>query len=85
MLMKLVYSLTLWLNAFPPKGGVSDTLSLCTIMTGTSIDFHKHCELPFSAYVQTHEEPSPTNTQAPQSVGAICLGPIGNLQGSYKF
>ena len=31
------------------------------------------------------EEPKPSNTQVRWSFGAICLGPKGNLQGSYKF
>ena len=54
-------------------------------MTGTTLDYSKHCKLPFGTYAQTHEEHSPTNLQAAQSVGAICLGLTGNLQGSHKF
>jgi Reverse transcriptase (RNA-dependent DNA polymerase) len=85
MLVDLVYTTTLWINAFPPKGGVSTNLSPRSIMTGIQFDFKKHCQLQFGSYVQAHEEPSPTNTQAARTVGAICLGPTGNLQGSYKF
>jgi hypothetical protein len=54
-------------------------------MTGIQFDYQKHCRLQFGSYVQEHQEPSPTNTQAAQTVGAICLGPTGNIQGSYKF
>jgi hypothetical protein len=85
MLIELIYSSTLWINAFPPKGGVSSTLSPRNIMIGIQFDYQKHCRLQFGSYVQTHQEPSPTNTQAARTVGAVCLGPTGNIQGSYKF
>jgi hypothetical protein len=85
MLIELIYSSTLWINAFPPKGGVSSTLSPRNIMTGIQFDYQKHCRLQFGSYVQAHQEPSTTNTQAARTVGAICLGPTGNIQGSYKF
>jgi hypothetical protein len=84
MLVELLHYVTLWLNAFPPKGGVSSTISPRNIMTGVPFDFNKHCRLWFGSYVQTHEDPSPTNTQNARTVGAICLGPTGNLQGSHK-
>jgi hypothetical protein len=85
MLIELIYSTILWINAFPPKGGVSTNLSPRNIITGIQFDYHKHCKLQFGSYVQAHQEPSPTNTQAARTVGAICLGPTGNIQGSYKF
>jgi hypothetical protein len=85
MLIELIYSSTLWINAFPLKGGVSSTLSARNIMTGIQFDYQKHCRLQFGSYVQAHQEPSPTNTQAARTVGAIYLGPTGNIQGSYKF
>ena len=85
MLVEMVYMSCMWINAFPPKGGVSKTLSPRNIMTGTQFDYNKHCKWPFGAYGQAHEEPEKTNTQDERSIGAICLGPTGNLQGSYKF
>jgi hypothetical protein len=85
MIIELVHFLTLWLNAFPHSSGVSDTYSPCTIMTGTSLDYGKHCKVPFRAYVETHEENSPTNTMSEHNHGAICLGPSANFQGSYNF
>jgi hypothetical protein len=86
MLIQLIYSSILWIYAFPPKSGVSTNLSPRNIMTGIQFDYYqKHCQLQFGSYVQAHQEPSPTNTQEAQTVGAICLGPTGNIQGSYKF
>ena len=49
------------------------------------INYKQHCQLLFGSYVQAHQEPSPTNTQAACTVGAICLGPTSNIQGSYYF
>jgi hypothetical protein len=54
-------------------------------MTGTALDYEKHCKLPFGAYVETHEERSRTNTLYERTQGAICLGLTSNFQGSYKF
>jgi hypothetical protein len=54
-------------------------------MTGTSLDYSKHCKVPFGAYVETHEENSPTNTMSERTRGAVCLGPSANFQGSYKL
>jgi len=85
MLIESIYSSPLWINAFPPKGGVSQTLSPRNIMTGVQFDYKKHCQLPFGTYVQGHQEPSPSNSQVSRTVGAICLGPKGNRQGSFKF
>jgi hypothetical protein len=85
MIIELITFVTLWLNAFPPSSGISDTFSPRTIMTGTTLDYENHCKLPFGAYVETHEERSRTNTLYELTQGAICLGPISNFQGSYKF
>ena len=54
-------------------------------MMGTQLNYATDCHLAFGSYVQAHEEPNPTNRQAPRMVGAICIGPSGNIQGSYEF
>ena len=35
--------------------------------------------------MQVHEESTPTNSPAARTIGAITLGPTGNLQGGYKI
>ena len=35
--------------------------------------------------MQVHEEPTPTNSPAAHTIGAITLVPTGNLQGGYKI
>jgi hypothetical protein len=85
MLIDLVYSTTIWLNAFPPKDGISSHLSPRNIITSITFDYNKHCRAQFGSYVQTHEEPPTTSTMQACTLGAICLGSTGNFQGSYKF
>ena len=67
------------------KGGVSDTLSPKTIMSGETLDYKKHLSLQIGQYCQVHEEDTPRNSQNPRTKGAISLGPSGNLQGGFKF
>ena len=79
MLIKMVYNVVKWINVFPLKGGVSKFLSPWTILTGTQLNYVMDCHLPFSSYVQVHEEPNPTNGQESRMVKAICIGPSGNI------
>ena len=39
MVIELAKYIVLWVNAFPPKGGISKTYSPRTIMTGTMLDY----------------------------------------------
>ena len=73
------------LNHFPPKGGISDTISPKTIMTGETLDYRTHLSLQLGQYCQVHEDDTPRNSQLPRTQGAICLGPSGNIQGGFKF
>jgi len=81
MVAELIYYCVFWLNTFPAHDGISDTLSPRSIVTGSNIDFNKHCKLEFGAYVQAHEEHD--NTMATRTTGAIALRPTGNAQGGY--
>jgi hypothetical protein len=54
-------------------------------MTGTALDFNKHCQILFGAYAEVHEDNNITNTMTERTQPAICLGPTANFQGSYKF
>jgi hypothetical protein len=73
------------LNFFPTKGGVLDTLSPKTIMSGETLDYKKHLRLQIRQYCQVHKEDTPCNSVSPRTKGASSLGPIGNLQGGFKF
>ena len=72
-------------NYFPTKGGISNTLSPKTIMSGETLYYKKHLCLQLVQYCQVHEEDYPRNIQATRNRGDICLGPSGNLQGGFKF
>jgi hypothetical protein len=85
MTIHIVLNVVKLLNFFPTKGGVSDTLSPKTIMSGEMLDFKKHLSLHIGQYCQVHEEDTPQNSQVARKKGAISLGPSGNLQGGFKF
>ena len=80
----MIYNCVLWINA-PPKGGVSASISPRTLLIGVKLDYNYHFKLVFGAYAQVHEESFPTKSQQAWTLGAICLGSSGNLQGGYKF
>jgi hypothetical protein len=82
-LIWLTANAVFWLNAFPRSNGISDTLSPRYLLTGKHLDYHKNVHLEFDSYVQTHE--SNTNDMQPWTIGAICLGPMGNEQGGHYF
>ena len=48
-------------------------------MKGKALDWNKSCKLHFGAYAQVYK------TLEKRTQGAICLGPTGNLQGTYKL
>ena len=48
------------------------------------VDTKKWCKLLFDDCVETHDEPTVTNSMQPRTRPAICLGPTGNFQGLIK-
>ena len=85
MLIELLHFTVLWLNAFPIRSGISSTYSPRELVVRHKLNAKTHCKTPFGAYCETHDEPTPSNSMTPQTHEAICLGPTGNAQGSYKF
>ena len=81
----IVFQTVKLLNFFPTKGGISDTLSPKTIMSGEILNYKKHLSLQIGQYCQVHGEDSPRNSHNPRTKGAILLGLSGNLQGGFKF
>ena len=66
------------LNYFPAKYGISQHYSPRQIMHQQTLDYEKHCKFVFGSYVQAHDEPAPTNTQAARTIDAIYLRPVDN-------
>jgi len=81
----LVENCVMWINNFPRKNGVSKTIGPRALMGARKLDFNIDCKCEFGQYVQTHEYEEPRNSLADRTLGAICLGPTGNRQGTYKF
>jgi hypothetical protein len=83
MIVRMVATSLFWLNNLPPNNGVSPTMTPRAIVTGLPVDYNAHCQIEFGAYAQTHEEHD--NSMLSRTVGAVCLGPTGNAQGTYSF
>lgn len=84
MTSELVKFVVMLLNAFPLKGCLTN-YSPRRVILGTIKDYRYHCKTPFGAYVQVHEENSPTNTLDARSSGAISLGLDYCATGGYNF
>jgi hypothetical protein len=85
MLIKLIYHVLLWLNAFLTKLGVSTMLLPCKIVYRHKLDFAKHCKAQFGTYCEAHDEPTLMNTMVTCLTPAIVLGPTRNRHSTYKF
>jgi hypothetical protein len=83
MIIEMVFLNIFWLNTFPHRLGVSQTLSPRTIVTGLGVDYTKHCRIEYGQCVQTHEKHD--NTMKARTVGALALHPTGNQQGGHYF
>jgi len=56
------------------------------LVGGRNIDYEKHCQIPFGAYVQANQEKNPKNTNAPCTIDAIYLHPVPrNIQGGHEL
>ena len=66
------------LNYFPNKNGLSPYYSPRQIVHRAGLDYNTHCKYAFGSYVQAHDEPDPSRTQAQRSIDAIYLRPVTN-------
>jgi hypothetical protein len=85
MIIHLVYYCVSTINSFPRTSSIGSGVPPKELLTGRKLDFHKDCLLKFGEYVQVHEDDMITNTMKERTLGAIALGPAGNVQGSYNF
>jgi hypothetical protein len=81
----LVMESTKKLNFFPNKNGVSKYFSPRMIMHQENLDYDRHCKHHIGEYVQAHDEPIHTNTNAPRSLDCIYLRPMDNAQGGHEL
>ena len=79
----MISAVNYWLNMFPQKDSVSNTVSSCTLLTVLTMNYNCYCHLEFGKYVQTHEECN--NSMGPRMIEAFALQPTGNIKGGYFF
>ena len=84
MTIDLIKHVLMFLNASHPMTGLSKIYSPHTIMTGKALDRRKALIYTLGP-TQVHEDMNATNTLEERTQGSICLGPTGNLQGTYNF
>ena len=83
LVVEVVYKVNIWLNCFPHKDGIHNTMSLRIIITGMNIDQNKHCKLEFRSYFHVNDEHD--NPLTPHTMRAIALRPTENTQGTHYF
>ncbi len=86
MLIHLLHFVVLWLNNFPSNTRISSRWSSCEIILCHCLDYKHHCRAPFGAYCKVHEDHEKIrNSMKTRGIPSICLGPTGNIQGTYIF
>jgi hypothetical protein len=73
------------LNFFPAKNGISQYYSPCIILHQQNLDYDKHCQYSFGTYVQAHDEPDPSNTNAPCTLDCNYFLYNDNEQGGHDI
>jgi hypothetical protein len=85
MIIELMHFCVMCMNSFPVKSRVFKKWSPSKLVSKHKLDAKLHCKVPFGSYCKVHVDPDITNTMESRTKWAICLGPTGNRQGSYKF
>ena len=85
MVVELLYFVAHWLNAFPAKNVVYDTILPGTLLTELTPDFKQHYRLNFGSYVQNHEEFAPRKCMTARIVVAITFVPNSSQQVGHWF
>ena len=85
IVIHLLHFVVMWLNNFP--SATSGTrYSPREIILRRRLDYTHHCRAMFGSYCEVHEDHEKSrNSMKPRGVPAICLGPTGNIQGTYNF
>jgi hypothetical protein len=85
MIIELMHFCVMWMHSFPVKSVVSEKWSPRELVSMHKLDAKLHCKALFGSYCKVHVDMIITNTMEPRTKSAICLGPTGKRQGSYKF
>ena len=77
MKIEFVYFGILWLNAFPVRSAISQTILPCELLMRWRLDYKKHCRVQPGTYCEVHDEPVPTITMAWRKHEAYSIGTNG--------
>jgi hypothetical protein len=85
MTIHMVLNVVKLLTYFPTKAGFSSHRSPRMIMASKLLNYKRDLALEFGTYCQVHAHHTPRNSIKACTEGGVCLGPIGNEQGGFKF
>lgn len=85
MIKKGVLETARWVNAFPPKSGISTYYRPQQIVTSKTYDCNLHCNYSFGTYCQAWNETEPHNSLKPRTIGCIYLQSLHNMQGGHTL
>ena len=78
IVIRVVYFVTMMLNAVPATLGFSKVYSPREIVTQRKIDTNKDCKVRFGTYVEARKDAQIKNTMKSHTEECIALGPSGN-------
>jgi hypothetical protein len=73
------------LTFFPAKHDISKYYSPRMILHQRNLDYTKHCQYTMGTYVQAHDEPKISNTNAPRSLDCAYMRYNDNAQGGHEL
>ena len=85
IVIRLVYNITVLVDAVPDTLGVSERYSPCKIVTQRKFAFKWDCKVQFGAYIQASDDAMITNNMHLRTQGCVALGTAGNCQGSTQY
>jgi hypothetical protein len=85
MIRYLVKTQATQMNYFLVKGSISPYYSPQAILGLPTLEYNKHCMVPFGAYVQANHETNQTSSNAPRTLDTIYLKPAMNMQGGHEL
>ena len=84
VLIHVVYTCVMWINAIPRKAGAVQGIPPRKIVTGRTINDKRDCRAYIEGYVEASTDAIITNDNMPCTHSCIALGPSGNRQVSVK-
>ena len=78
--IEMILFVLMWLNAFPPVGGISQIYYSRKIMTDCTLYYSKECRVEFGTYTKTHEDATIINNMDERLQGYIYIWTTKKLQ-----